>query len=98
MGMLCLDTEGCNYLNRENARFCTRCGIPLQGTLVQGRYEVQAFTSNDHSTVTLRATDRHNDQGVTLRVLRRRQRAQAERERCRGGGGVALSLSKHTQE
>ncbi len=98
MGMLCLDTEGCNYLNRENARFCTRCGIPLQGTLVQGRYEVQALTGDDRSTVTLHALDRHNGQDVTLRVLRPRQSTQAERENFLQDAELALSLSNHAQE
>ena len=96
--MLCLDTEGCNFLNRENARFCTQCGIPLEGALVQGRYEVQALSGEDHSTVTLHALDRHNGQGVTLRVLRPRQTTQAERENFLQDAELALSLSKHTQE
>src|SRR5947207_1343493 len=98
MGMLCLDTEGCNFLNLENARFCARCGIPLQGTLVQGRYEVQVLTGKDHSTVMLHAIDRHNGHGVTLRVLRPRQTTQAERENFLQDAELALSLSSHTQE
>src|SRR5438270_9674694 len=92
-GMRCLDTEDCNFLNREKARFCAQCGIPLEGALVQGRYEVQALTGRDRTTVTLQAIDCHHGHGVTLRVLRPRQTTREERENFLQDAELALSLS-----
>ncbi len=68
MGM-CLDTEDCRFQNRDKARFCAKCGIPTQGALLQGRYEIQYLISKDHSTVTLRAIDRHEGLPVIVRAL-----------------------------
>ncbi len=70
MGMQCLDIVDCGFENRDKARFCAICGIPLQGALVQGRYEIQALHDRDRTTVTLDAIDRHTGQRVILRALR----------------------------
>src|SRR5947209_6783510 len=80
MGMPCLDFESCNFQNREKARFCVRCGIPLRGTLVQGRYEIRDLVSKDRATATLDALDRHVGQLVTVRALLPRQTSTADRE------------------
>src|SRR2546421_1945307 len=98
MGMLCLDTEDCSFLNREKARFCAQCGIPLQGAMVQGRYEVQALVGRERTTVTLHAVDSHQGHGVTLRVLRPRQTSKEERENFLQDAELALSLSSKMQE
>ena len=80
MGQLCLDTEDCQFQNRDKARFCARCGIPLRGTLVQGRYEIQELADKDRATVTLQAVDRLEGHAVTVRVLLPRQSSEAERK------------------
>src|SRR5947209_11205131 len=54
----CLDVEGCGFHNREQARLCAQCGIPLQGAFLQGRYEVQSILNKERGTVTLQALDR----------------------------------------
>ncbi len=98
MGMLCLDTEGCNFQNREKARFCAQCGIPLRGVLVQGRYQIQALTGKDRATMTLRAMDRHKGHVVTVRILRPRQTSAKEREVFLQDAELAVSLSNRVQE
>src|SRR6266567_2401349 len=98
MGMLCLDTGGCNYQNREKARFCAQCGIPLQGALVQGRYEILALTGKDRTTVTLNAIDRHRGYSVTLRALQPRQTTPAERDNFLQDAELAVSVSSRMQE
>ena len=98
MGMLCLDTEDCNFENREKARLCAQCGLPLQGALVQGRYEILRLTGRDRSTVTLEALDRHKGVSVTLRVLRPRQTTLAERDTFLQDAELAMSLSSRMHE
>src|SRR5258708_13026381 len=66
---LCLDTEDCRFQNRDKACFCARCGIPAQGTLLQGRYEVQDLVGKDRNTITLHATDRREGHPVIVRAL-----------------------------
>ncbi len=98
MGMLCLDTEGCHFENRDKARFCAQCGIPLQGTLVQGRYEIQILVSKDQKTVTLQALDRHGGWPVTLRALLPTKAGAAERESFLQDAELAASFSDHMQD
>ena len=57
MGM-CLDNDDCLFQNLDKARFCAKCGIPLQGSLLQGRFEIQGLIGKDRSTITLNAIDR----------------------------------------
>src|SRR5579863_4731712 len=97
MGM-CLDIEDCSFQNRERARFCARCGIPLQGTLVQGRYEIQLLMSKDQKTVTLQAIDRHGRQSVIVRALLPKKAGAAERESFLQDAELAASFSNHLQE
>jgi len=89
----CLDTEGCGFSNRENARFCTHCGIPLQGTLLQGCYEIQALIGKDRSTVTLHAFDRRQSSPVTVRALLPNKTSEEERENFLQDAELAVSLS-----
>lgn len=98
MGMLCLDTESCNFENLENTLFCAQCGIPLQGALVQGRHEILRLIGRDRTTVALEAIDRHKGVGVTLRVLRPRQTTLAERETFLQDAELAMTLSSRMQE
>src|SRR5437588_10176125 len=98
MGTLCLDTESCNFHNREKARFCARCGIPLRGTLVQGRYEIQELADKDRATVTLQAVDRLEGHAVTVRVLLPRQSSEAERKSFLQDAEFAKALSSNMQE
>src|SRR5450755_1386671 len=98
MGMLCLDTEGCNFQNRDKARFCAQCGIPLQGTLLQGRYEILSFMGKDRATVTFNAHDRYEDRPVTIRALRPALTSAAEQESFLQDADMAVSLSHRIQE
>src|SRR5487761_220210 len=98
MGMLCLDTDSCHFQNRERARFCAQCGIPLQGTLVQGRYEIQLLMSKDQKTVTLQAIDRHGGQSVIVRALLPKKADAEERERFLQDAELAASFSDRMQE
>src|SRR5947199_4591295 len=98
MGQLCLDTEDCRFQNRDKARFCAHCGIPLRGTLVQGRYEIQALAGKDRATVTLDALDRHEGHAVTVRALLPKQASEAERENFLQDAQFAIALSNHMQE
>ena len=98
MGMLCLDTEGCNFQNRDKARFCAQCGIPLQGTLLQDRYEILSFTGKDRTTITFNAHDRHEDRPVTIRALRPTQASAAEQESFLQDADMAVLLSHRIQE
>src|SRR2546428_2588766 len=68
MGM-CLDIEDCAFQNLGKARFCAKCGIPLQGSILQGRYEIQGLIGKDRSTITLSAIDRQEELPVTVRAL-----------------------------
>ena len=92
MGM-CLDIEDCNFQNRDKARFCAQCGIPLQGTLVQGRYEILELTAKDRVTASLQALDRHERRPVTVRVLLPKKASSAERETFLQDADLAVSLS-----
>ncbi len=98
MGQLCLDTEDCQFQNRDKARFCARCGIPLRGTLVQGRYEIQELADKDRATVTLLAADRLEGHAVTVRVLLPRQSSEAERKSFLQDAEFAKALSSSMQE
>ena len=35
----CLDFKSCGFDNENGGRFCSHCGIPTRGTLLQDRYE-----------------------------------------------------------
>ena len=76
----CLDVDGCGFHNREQARFCAQCGIPLRGAFLQGRYEVQSILNKERGTVTLQALDRHGDFPVTVRALIPKDTTSKERE------------------
>ncbi|HLJ34036.1 MAG TPA: hypothetical protein VKU38_10315, partial [Ktedonobacteraceae bacterium] len=97
MGM-CLDIEGCSFQNREKARFCAQCGIPLQGTLVQGRYEIIELTAKDRITASLQAIDRHERRPVTVRVLLPKKASAAERETFLQDADLAVLLSSRMHD
>src|SRR2546423_1650673 len=98
MGTLCLDTESCNFHNREKARFCARCGIPLRGTLVQERYEIRNLLNKDRKMVTLYALDQYEGRGVTIRALLSGESSPPEREIFLQDAEMAMSISSHVRE
>jgi tetratricopeptide (TPR) repeat protein len=98
MGTRCLDTESCNFHNREKARFCARCGIPLRGTLVQERYEIRNLLNKDRKTVTLNALDQYEGRGVTVRALLSGESSPTEREIFLQDAEMAMSISSHVRE
>src|SRR5690242_16308738 len=89
----CLDLENCGLENREKARFCARCGIPLRGAFLQGRYEIQKLIGKDRVTVTLEAIDRHTGQTVMVRALIPGESNVEERESFLQDAELALSFS-----
>ena len=95
---ICLDREECNFQNRDKARFCARCGMPTQETLLNGRYEVQELVSKDRHHVTLRAIDRHQGLPVTVRVLLAKQSNAKEREEFLQDAELAASLSHNIHD
>src|SRR5258708_10361902 len=95
---LCLDLEGCGFQNRDKARFCASCGIPLWGTVLQGRYEVQKLIVKDRATVTLQATDRHGGYLVTIRALIPRTTSAEDRENFLQDAELAVTLSANINE
>ncbi len=97
MGM-CLDLEDCRFQNRGKARFCAQCGMPLQGTLVQGRYEIVELTAKDRVTASLQAIDRHEHCPVTVRVLMPKKASMAERETFLQDADLAVSLSSRMRD
>ncbi|GHO76028.1 hypothetical protein KSD_37990 [Ktedonobacter sp. SOSP1-85] len=97
MGM-CLDLEGCGFANREKARFCAHCGIPLEGIFLQGRYEVQELALKERKTVTLRALDRHQGQSVLVRALIPQSATEGEREEFLQDAELAASLSERVED
>src|SRR5438046_829603 len=74
-----------------------QCGIPLQGALVQGRYEIQQLIGKNRATVTLSALDRHEGHSVTVRALLPRQASVEERESFLQDAEQAMSLSSRIQ-
>src|ERR1700686_3083555 len=96
--VMCLDTVDCRYQNREKSRFCANCGIPVQGALLQGRYEIQSLLGKDHSTITLQANDLHQEIPVTVRALLPHETTDRERENFLQDAELALALSKQVYE
>ncbi|HEY4389534.1 MAG TPA: tetratricopeptide repeat protein, partial [Ktedonobacteraceae bacterium] len=98
----CLDSESCGYENRDpenqNRRFCERCGIPLRGILLQGRYEIQRLLGKDRGTVTLRGYDIQQEQPVTVRALIPRESSQEEQENFLQDAELAAALSARINE
>src|SRR5437762_7745183 len=92
MGM-CLDVASCSFENREKARFCARCGIPLRGAFLLGRYEIHELVSKDRGTVTLHAVDRHSGLLVTVRALIPESANDKDREEFLQDAELAKSLS-----
>src|SRR5438067_819306 len=97
MGM-CLDVASCSFENREKARFCARCGIPLRGTFLLGRYEIHELVSKDRGTATLHAIDRHTELLVTVRALIPEVTNDKEREEFLQDAELAKSLSSRINE
>ncbi|MGZ3615467.1 MAG: tetratricopeptide repeat protein, partial [Ktedonobacteraceae bacterium] len=97
MGM-CLDNEDCSFQNLDLARFCAKCGIPLKGSLLQGRYEIQSLTGKDHSTIILSAIDRQEDANVTIRALQPNRTSIEERDIFLQDAELAFALSGHINE
>src|SRR6266487_1666856 len=97
MGM-CLDTEDCRFQNLDKARFCAKCGIPTQGALLQGRYEIQDLIGKDSSTITLRATDHHEELSVTVRALLPEKASKEERDIFLQDAELAFALSGRINE
>src|SRR5258708_7700030 len=97
MGM-CLDTEDCRFQNRDKARFCAKCGIPTQGALLQGRYEIQYLISKDYSTVSLRAIDRYERLPVIVRALIPNKCSEETREIFMQDAELAAAFSSRINE
>ena len=97
MGM-CLDNEDCSFQNLDKARFCAKCGIPLQGTLLQGRYEIQGLIAKDRSTITLSAIDRQEELPVSVRALQPNITSAEERDIFLQDAELAFALSGRINE
>src|SRR5260370_3051210 len=95
---LCLDTEDCRFQNRDKARFCARCGIPTQGTLLQGRYEVQDLVGKDRNSIKVHATDRNEGHPVIVRALLPVKASAEECEIFLQDAELAVALSSHVNE
>src|SRR6266568_1341344 len=94
----CLDRDNCGLENRDNALFCARCGIPLRGTFLHGRYEIQNLSGRDQGTVTMQAIDRHYNRRVTIRALVPLETNARERKDFLQDAELAASLSSHVNE
>ena len=94
----CLNKKECGFQNRDKARFCARCGIPLQGAFLLGRYEVSTLTGKDRNIVTLHAIDRHTNQAVTVRALVPRETKSEERENFLQDAELAASFSANIDD
>src|SRR5215467_932803 len=97
MGM-CLDNEDCSFQNSDDARFCSKCGIPLQGSLLHGRYEIRDLTVKARSTITLNAFDRQAGGYVTVRALQPNVTSAEERDIFLQDAELAFALSDHVHE
>src|SRR6266571_1393051 len=97
MGM-CLDNEDCAFQNLDKARFCAKCGIPLQGSLLQGRYEIQGLIAKDRSTITLSAIDRQEELPVTVRALQPNITSAEERDIFLQDAELTFALSGRINE
>src|SRR2546426_7960277 len=97
MGM-CLDIEDCAFQNLGKARFCAKCGIPLQGSLLQGRYEIQGLIAKDRNTITLSAIDRQEELPVTVRALQPNITSAEERDIFLQDAELAFALSGRINE
>src|SRR5437660_12206050 len=95
---ICLDSEVCSFQNLDKARFCAKCGIPLQGSLLQGRYEIQALISKDRSTITLSALDRKEEAYVTIRALQPNVTSVEQRDIFLQDAELAFALSGRINE
>src|SRR5437588_3800798 len=96
--VMCLNTIDCNYQNREKSRFCANCGIPVQGALLLGRYEIQALAGKDRSMITMQANDRHYGIPVTIRALLPHNTGAQDRETFLQDAELAVTLSKQVYE
>ena len=96
--VMCLNTIDCNYQNREKSRFCANCGIPVQGALLLGRYEMQALAGKDRSMITMHANDRHYGVPVTIRALLPQNTTEQERNTFLQDAELAVALSKQVHE
>src|SRR5947209_8620561 len=97
MGM-CLDNEDCSFQNLDQARFCAKCGIPLHGSLLQGRYEIQSLIGKDYSTITLSAFDHREEANVTIRALQPNRTSLEERDIFLQDAELAFALSGRINE
>ena len=97
MGM-CIDNEDCSFQNLDKARFCAKCGMPLQGSLLQGRFEIQSLISKDRSTITLSAIDRQEEASVTVRALQPNITSVEERAIFLQDAELAFALSDRISE
>src|SRR5438270_701335 len=96
--VMCLNTIDFNYQNREKSRFCANCGIPVQGALLLGRYEIQALAGKDRSMITIHANDRHYGVPVTIRALLPQNTTEQERNTFLQDAELAVALSKQVHE
>src|SRR5256714_10900541 len=97
MGM-CLDIEDCAFQNLDKARFCAKCGIPLQGSLLQRRYQIQGLIAKDRSTIALSAIDRQEELSVTVRALQPNITSAEERDIFLQDAELAFALSGRINE
>src|SRR6202022_3191334 len=75
-----------------------RCGIPLHGAFLQGRYEILGLISKDRETATLEATDHHGGQAVTVRALIPKGSNVQAREEFLQDAELAQSLSARVSD
>ncbi|HEX4716515.1 MAG TPA: hypothetical protein VH164_16475, partial [Ktedonobacteraceae bacterium] len=95
---LCLDTEECLHENQDINRFCASCGIPLAGSVLQGRYEIHTLRAGDRASVTLNATDRSTGKTVTVRALRPNRIRPEDRADFLQDAELALTFSSTMRE
>jgi len=89
----CLDFKNCGFENRDKAHFCANCGIPIKGTFLHGRYEIQSFMDRNHGTMTLGALDRQSGYPVVVRALMPKDTNEQNREDFLQEAELAASLS-----
>ena len=94
----CIDNEDCSFQNLDRARFCAKCGIPLQGSLLHGRFEIQSLIGKDRSTITLSAIDRQEEAYVTVRALQPTITSVEERDIFLQDAELAFALSDRINE
>ncbi len=65
----CADKTDCGYLNRDSDVFCQACRLPLLGSVLAGRYVVEALISKGGYAAVFRGIDQKLSRYVAIKVL-----------------------------